>query len=377
MSTSSNGPDAWPSYILERASQTPPENCAVIPGSTPVVSFGHPLDPKVATLGINPSSREFLNGTKDLLRGQKRRLATLDSIGATNHAEIDQRRASAIVDDCASYFERQPYWWFKSLDHILTEGLGVSYFHRTACHLDLVQWATDPVWGKLSNPQRQLLLDSDREFLMQQLRHEGYRVVAVAGRTALDWVQKAGVVRWEAVDVIEDVPRTTFYRGTTDGTLFVAWSCNVQSQHGARKHIHRLAELLKKHAGNELGRKAVAEDSAGFDKGTHFRSRKELVDALQRWHDDTDEDTIGDLSFGRAPWLSFDTPAGLADLNADTKRDAVERMLKHAQGHADAVWQVIENNRGKVNKIVFDPSGTHEGWYAYLREPLAAPQEIS
>ena len=116
-------------------------------------------------------------------------------------------------------------------------------------------------------------------------------------------------------------------------------------------------------------------EGTSFVRGTHFRSRSELVAALQRWHDDTDDDTIGDLKFGRAPWLSFDTSAGIADLNADTRRTAIERMLRCST--ADSPWQVIENNRGKVNKIVFDRGDTHEGWYAYLREPLAAPQEIS
>lgn len=117
-------------------------------------------------------------------------------------------------------------------------------------------------------------------------------------------------------------------------------------------------------------------EDASFERGTHFRSRGELIEALQRWHDNTDDDTIGDLRFGRAPWLSFDTSAGIVDLNADTRRTAIERMLGHPS-EAEVPWQVIENNRGKVNKIVFNTSDTHEGWYAYLREPLAAPQEVS
>lgn len=121
----------------------------------------------------------------------------------------------------------------------------------------------------------------------------------------------------------------------------------------------------------------MAEVGATFERGTHFHGRAQLVGALKGWVEETDEDTIGDLSFGRAPWLSFDTSAGLADLNADTRRDAVERMLQHAHREPAATWQVIANNRGKVNKIAFDPSDTHKGWYAYLREPLATPQELT
>jgi hypothetical protein len=114
---------------------------------------------------------------------------------------------------------------------------------------------------------------------------------------------------------------------------------------------------------------------ASFERGTHFTSRAELVRALKRWVEESDEDTIGDLSFKRAPWISFDTSAGIADVNADTRRDAIERLPRQASG--DRPWHVIENRRGSINKIVFDLSDSHEGWYAYLRQPLGAPQEIT
>jgi len=363
----------WPRYLLNRAAEQPPSGCRVVLGSTPVVSFGHPLEPRVATLGINPSSGEFLAGGR-LLEGPKRRLATLRSLGLNGHDEVDDTAAAAIIDDCASYFDRNPYRWFNVLQRILTAAVGVSYFHKTACHLDLVQWATDPIWKDLTRIQQERLLARDREFLRTQLRHEGYKVVLVNGATAVRWAERAGVVAWQEIDRIEDPPATTVSVGRSEGAYFIGWSCNLQSQPGALRHVDRLIDLVKEQATQELGGNGMTQGTS-FERGTHFRSRTELVDALRRWYDDTDEDTIGDLKFGRAPWLSFDTSAGIADLNADTRRAAIERMLRHPS-KADAPWQVIENNRGKVNKIVFDPNDTHEGWYAYLREPLGAPSSI-
>lgn len=362
----------WPAYLLERAATPPPKDCAVVPGSTPVVSFGHPLDPSVATLGINPSSGEFLSCGR-LRQDDQRRLATLQSVEAPSYEGIDEAKAAAIIDDCASYFDRNPYRWFNALDRILTEALGVSYFHKTACHLDLVQWATDPIWKELHRDQQERLLEGDRDFLRRQLTHEGYKVVIVNGATAMRWAQAADIVAWRETDRLEASPAARFSVGHGEGALFLGWSCNLQSQPGALRHVMPLIDLVKKHAKNELGGARMTEGTS-FDRGTHFRSRSELVAELQRWHDDTDDDSIGDLKFGRAPWLSFDTSAGIADLNADTRRTAIERMLRGSTAHAP--WQVIENNRGKVNKIVFDTSDTHEGWYAYLRQPLAAPQEI-
>lgn len=366
-------PGTWPQYLLERAAETPPEGCSVVPGSTPVISFGHPLNPSVATLGINPSSGEFLSNDR-LMEGDQRRLATLESLGATGYDEIDEARAATIIDDCASYFERKPYGWFNVLDRILTEALGVSYFHKTACHLDLVQWATDPIWKDLDREQQNRLLEGDREFLRRQLAHEGYKVVVVNGATAMRWAQAAGIVTWQETDRIEAAPAARFSVGRGEGALFVGWSCNLQSQPGAMRHVEALIDLVKKHARNELGGDRMTEETS-FQRGTHFQSRAQLIEALERWVTEGNDETIGDLEFKRAPWISFDTSAGIADINADTRRDAVERMLR--QTREGQPWHVVANNRGKVNKVVFDPNDSHQGWYSYLRQPLNQTQEIS
>jgi hypothetical protein len=364
----------WPQYLETRAAEPPPNGCHVVAGSTPVVSFGHPLKPEVATLGINPSSSEFLDRQRRLLRNGRRRLATLESIGADDYRAITRVQAAQIIADCASYFERRPYAWFNALDTILADALGVSYFIASAAHLDLVQWATDPVWQGLPQVARARLLSADRGFLIDQLGHEGYRLIVVAGRTAMSWVEKTGLVKWRAVDRLDGAPSATFFVGDTVAPRFVGWSCNLQSQPGARRHMDALTRLLTVHAEQGGGTYTVAQDES-LEKGTHFRTRDEFVAALRRWLETTDEETIGDTErFARAPWISFESSAGIVDLNADTNRRAVERMLGHSA--ADVSWHVIENRRGKINKVAFDLNDTHEGWYAYLRQPLDAPQEI-
>lgn len=234
----------WPNYLLERAGAKPLTDCSIVAGSTPVVSFGHPLTPRVATLGINPSSGEFLARDKSLLDGPRRRLATLKSLGVESYDELDHSHASQIIQDCADYFDRRPYAWFNPLDQVLSSSLGVSYFDKTACHLDLVQWATDPVWQGLNEKQRTRLLAGDKEFLKTQVRHEGYRLIVVAGRTAMDWVSRAGLVRWRRVATLSQEPTATFFVGETSRPTFVGWSCNLQSQPGARRHIPELIDLL-------------------------------------------------------------------------------------------------------------------------------------
>ena len=119
------------------------------------------------------------------------------------------------------------------------------------------------------------------------------------------------------------------------------------------------------------------EQDGALAKGKHFASRHEMVVAIQRWFDETDDETIGDVErFARAPWINFDSPAGPIDLNADTSRRAIGRMLKQVRSRPHEPWHVIENQRGKVNKVVFSLDDSHEGWYAYLRDPLDAPTTL-
>lgn len=65
-------PDDVPGYVAARIRTPPPRDCRVLPGSTPVVAFGDPRHSTVATLGINPSKREFAIDDPEL-DGSRRR----------------------------------------------------------------------------------------------------------------------------------------------------------------------------------------------------------------------------------------------------------------------------------------------------------------
>ena len=260
-----------------------------------MVSFGNPLAP-VATLGINPSSGEFTDGSGQLLDGDRRRLATLGSLGASAGAALSREEAGRVVDQCAAYFSRNPYHWFKKLDPILITGLGRSYWSGGACHLDLVQWATDPLWSGLTDMQRNELLRQDRPFLLEQLGQERLQLVLVNGRTALNGVADAGVVAWEQICRIAGDPDTgqpafDVYRGERAGRVFLGWSVDVPNQHGGLAARSTLAELMAEH-----GRPVLAAADGGVgpqadpvaSQGLHCTDRPALIDLLRRWLVSTD-----------------------------------------------------------------------------------------
>ena len=70
-----------PEYLVRMVRRPVPAE-AVILGTTPVIAFGDPRRAEIATLGINPSFREFHSGDGSLLAGPTRRLPTLESLGA-------------------------------------------------------------------------------------------------------------------------------------------------------------------------------------------------------------------------------------------------------------------------------------------------------
>ena len=193
------------------------------------MAFGDPSLATVATLGINPSAHEFMEG-RTLLSGPNRRLSTLESLGARDLQDLTDDQVQTVIADCASYFERNPYReWFNPLDHLL-RGIGVSYFDGTACHLNLIQWATTPRWRNIPDKSVRLaLLEDGVPHLRRQLEHEGIRTILLNGRQVLDLVSEAGLV-----DLV-DAGRLALSSGICSlvtaqgsGVSWVGWSTNLQ-----------------------------------------------------------------------------------------------------------------------------------------------------
>lgn len=386
----------WPDDLVERARRAPDLDLGVVDGSTPVVSFGDPVEAPVATLGINPSSSEFLGSSGALFGGPERRLATLASLGVERYDELTPDHAAAIVDDCASYFDRRPYRWFDPLNDVIHEALGVSYVERSACHLDLVQWATKPLWGELPADIQDELLRQDLGFLRRQLGQSHYRVVVVNGRSAMSWVERSGLVRWQPVCTLDGPPTAQVCVGQARDVRFVGWSCNLQSQHGAPRHAPRLAELLAEHVrtprptarpatghrraaatptrttgGPASSRPAPGDvDGGPVPKGLHFTHKSELVSYLTVWLERSTHDTIGDVgAYGGSAWMTVDSEVGPIGINRDTTHAAVEALVTSARTPRSYDWLVVENQKGRINRVLFSEERT-PGWYAYLREPL-------
>jgi hypothetical protein len=245
-----------PTYVVERLRRKPPPDAPVVESSTPVISFGDPSAASVATLGLNPSINEFESDGRKL-DGEAQRLETLTSLGVSSLTDAPEAVLKAVVDACNNYFKRNPYRrWFDKLEEILA-GIGTSYFDGSACHLDLVQWTTNPVWGELRPPTLQrALLEQDVPFLLDQLRYHSIEVLLLNGdRVIKEFAKAAQVELPEEPGRINNGCRIVVGRGPKD-LLVVGWSTNVQSSHGVsnddRACIARaVADVVRKNRGRK------------------------------------------------------------------------------------------------------------------------------
>ena len=159
----------------------------VIPWSCPVPVFGYLPGALLATIGINPSNREFVDRVGEELSGQCRRFHTLDSLGLKTWEDADTRHLEEILESYLAYFNWNPYHiWFDKLEHILN-GANASYYDSRigACHIDLVPYATSRKWGELTGRQRSLLLEATGHALGAILRDSPMEILILNGMSVV------------------------------------------------------------------------------------------------------------------------------------------------------------------------------------------------
>ncbi|MFD3166808.1 hypothetical protein [Herpetosiphon sp. NSE202] len=241
-----------PAYLRERLQRPYPVAGMVVAGSTPVLAFGAMRQATVATIGLNPSKNEFLNRHGHLLAGTEQRLVTLASLGLATLADADASQLQAVYAGCVGYFQRNPYRrWFDQLEAIV-QGCGASYYAGSACHLDLVQWATDPIWRNLAPATRASLIAADRDFLAQQLQHEQIRLGLINGRGVMNALAEAYGLQFvpAAAPVSDRSVTTQFFESMAFGNVrLIAWTTNLQSSVGVTNTLRaairqRVAELV-------------------------------------------------------------------------------------------------------------------------------------
>ena len=214
---------------------TQPVGVGVIPLTTPVVSFGDFTTARIATLGINPSSKEFLAGKK-LRSNQKKRLVDFETLRKKTESNLTPEEATEVWTGCKEYFSgKNAYWsWFKHFDEILTR-IDSGYRSGLSAHLDLSPWATSPIWNKMTLSQQSALVNHDQDFLTWQLKESPIRTIIFNGssvRKALESTKGFHLQVERAFQYTaggkDQVSKFYFGDGPT-GELILGWTLNIPS----------------------------------------------------------------------------------------------------------------------------------------------------
>lgn len=235
----------------ERAS-----SLAVIPWSSPIVGFGDLQRSRLATLGINPSNREFTCTSEKELSGSFRRFPTLTSLGLSSWNASRDKHNMAILEACKYYFSGVPYdLWFGKLDSII-RGTGFSFYRddMPACHLDLVPWATHKKWSFVEPATRRELLKTSAPYLGRILNASAIQVLVLNGQSVTNGLFKISEFERKVQRMKNwDLPRKASlgvpgyaYEGkiTSIGGIrlrktihFLGYNHNLQSSFGVTKKI--------------------------------------------------------------------------------------------------------------------------------------------
>lgn len=177
--------------LLNRMDSAALGGTSVIKWGAPVPSFGDLSSSLVATVGLNPSNREFVDDAGQELCDAERRFHTLGSLGLDTWSDADTRHVQLILRSCRMYFRNNPYdRWFKKLDQIVC-GTAFSFYTDLypACHLDLIPYATTTKWMDLDQRERTALFDASADALGLLLRDSPVRVVILNGKTVVQQFQ--------------------------------------------------------------------------------------------------------------------------------------------------------------------------------------------
>lgn len=242
--------------LINRLERSDISRANVIKWGCPVPSFGDLSRSQVATLGLNPSNREFVDEAGSELQGAARRFHTLGSLNIKSWAEVDARHMRMILESCCTYFRGNPYdRWFKRLDQVVS-GTKASYYDdsHAACHLDLIPYATARKWTELTTQQRSLLLSISGDTLGLLLRDSPVRVLILNGKSVLRQFQEiAGVILESREMPTWSLPRQSkpdvtgiAYRGVVDTLsgislgrqlLVLGFNHNLQSSFGVTTEV--------------------------------------------------------------------------------------------------------------------------------------------
>jgi hypothetical protein len=239
-----------PDFVAERI-KTPASLKYIVEGSTPVVCFGDITQAKALTIGINPSSSEFtklVEKQRVLLTGGERKLADLKYLGVAETQGLNDDQVSQVWQGCLDYFDGPYYKWFLKMQDTILSPISFSYVGRSAAHLDLIQWATDPLWQKMKEEdpaEANAHLDADLPFLIEQLKHSEPEFIFLSGTPVIESLTELLSLKFvEKTAAQGKSSQNSLYIGEWKNSVVLGTSMNVPDFQTSNAHRDFLSKWI-------------------------------------------------------------------------------------------------------------------------------------
>lgn len=229
---------------------------SIIKQCLPVPAFGDPTSKniRVATVGLNPSSAEFLAGID--LKPSCMRLPALVDFGVNSRVQLKPEHLREAKRRRADYFsgkERSTNEWFKRLSAIL-DGCGQNwkYENGNAVHVDIVACVTNKSWSDLTDAVALALTENCRDHLMRTLSAlSADALLLFDGKSACNAVAGMAEHEWEELCRFTDCTGQRKPLRIRCGTVkvgvrarrFFAW--NIPVKHLSDEALLCLSEWLR------------------------------------------------------------------------------------------------------------------------------------
>jgi hypothetical protein len=225
----------------------------IVEASTPVPFFGDINTAKFVTIGINPSSNEFTkmeNSKRYLLTGDERRLADLKYLGVDVNTNFSDHQIEEIWKGCLNYFDGPFYAkWFSKMQETVLSPVNGSYKDRSAVHLDLVQWATDPLWKdivKLDKNEADRHLAADIPFLFEQINNLDVDFYFLSGATVVDALKdKFKLELYGKTEAKGKDKQYSLFKGEWKKSLVLGSTMNIPDSHTSNAHRAELSKWIR------------------------------------------------------------------------------------------------------------------------------------
>lgn len=260
--------------ILKDLSSGDKNLACIIPWASPVPFFGDPKQALLATIGINPSDKEFINSNGYEISNTERRFHTLTSLKLETWDEITNTNLKKLEASCLNYFQNNPYnSWFSPLNSLISSA-GFSYYSNLfhACHLDIIPFATSKKWGTISNQEQLQLIKAYGVYIGYILSDSKIETIILNGTTVIRLfsnisnvsLTRENIPDWDILHSSGNKVRGLAFRGHVSTILGIelgrkilvlGYNHNIQSSFGVsskiRENIKHWIQLKIGEAKNE------------------------------------------------------------------------------------------------------------------------------